>query len=148
MPKCSHSGLQATEHYGVRDPDILAGDVALFTALVDAIALAPAWKRRLLKDFNRKPMLGRELASLTLANHGSRGEYQGVLAALADANPRAAHDLVTDLLSIAGISAVGGRTIGEIADRFVEQAELGASNALPRETRALIEKFLGRTRRT
>ena len=65
-----------------------------------------------------------------------------MLAALADANPEAAISCITDLLSIAGISAVGGRSIGDIADRFVEQAELGASNALPGETRALIERFL------
>jgi ATP phosphoribosyltransferase regulatory subunit len=45
-------------------------------------------------------------------------------------------------LSIAGKSAVGGRSVSEIADRFVEQAELGASSALPAETRALIERFL------
>ena len=49
---------------------------------------------------------------------------------------------VTDLLSIAGIAAVGGRSVGEIADRFLEQAALGASTRLPRETRALIERFL------
>src|SRR5262249_37326174 len=34
------------------------------------------------------------------------------------------------------------RSIGEIADRFVEQAELGASSALPAETCALIGRFL------
>ena len=32
--------------------------------------------------------------------------------------------------------------MGEIADRFLEQAALGAQASLPRETRALIEKFL------
>ena len=80
---------------------------------------------------------------LALTPVNGRPEHQGVLAALADANPKAAHALVTDLLSIAGISAVGGRSIGEIADRFVEQAELGASTALPGETRAVIERFLG-----
>jgi ATP phosphoribosyltransferase regulatory subunit len=46
------------------------------------------------------------------------------------------------LLSIAGISAVGGRSVGEIADRFLEQAAIGAQAALPQETRALIERFL------
>ncbi len=56
--------------------------------------------------------------------------------------PKAAHALVTDLLSIAGINAVGGRSVGEIADRFLEQAALGASSGLPRATRALIEEFL------
>jgi ATP phosphoribosyltransferase regulatory subunit len=45
-------------------------------------------------------------------------------------------------LSIAGINAVGGRSVGEIADRFLEQAALGASSGLPRATRALIEQFL------
>jgi ATP phosphoribosyltransferase regulatory subunit len=32
--------------------------------------------------------------------------------------------------------------VGEIADRFLEQAALGAATSLPRETRAVIEKFL------
>ena len=135
-------GLEATAHYGVADPAILTGDVSLFSALIAALELAPAWKRRLLKDFNRKATLAEDLQRLALAPVNGRPEHQGVLAALADANPKAAHALVTDLLSIAGISAVGGRSIGEIADRFVEQAELGASTALPGETRALIERFL------
>jgi len=135
-------GLEATAHYGIDDPAILTGDVSLFSALIAALALAPAWKRRLLKDFNRKATLAEDLQRLALAPVNGRPEHQGVLAALADANPKAAHALVTDLLSIAGISAVGGRSIGEIADRFVEQAELGASDALPGETRALIERFL------
>ena len=56
--------------------------------------------------------------------------------------PKAAHALVTDLLSIAGISAVGGRSVGEIAERFLEQSALGAQTTLPRETRALIDRFL------
>jgi ATP phosphoribosyltransferase regulatory subunit len=65
-----------------------------------------------------------------------------VLAALAGADPKGAHALVTDLLSIAGITAVGGRSVSEIADHFLEQAALGAQATLPRQTRALIERFL------
>jgi len=117
--------------------------VSLFSALIAALELAPAWKRRLAKDFNRKVTLAEDLERLALAGANGRSEHRGVLAALADANPKAAHALVTDLLSIAGISAVGGRTIGEIADRFVEQAELGVSSALPGEMRKVIERFLG-----
>ena len=71
-----------------------------------------------------------------------------MLAALAGSDPKAAHALVTDLISIAGITAVGGRSVGEIADRFLEQAALGASSGLPRATRALIEQFLGDLRRS
>ena len=100
-------GIAATAHYGLAAPRIVMGDVALFAALIAALDLAPAWKRRLLKDFNRKATLAHDLERLTLATRHGRSEYQGVLAAFANANPKAAQALVTDLLSIAGKSAVG-----------------------------------------
>ena len=134
--------IEATAHYGLAQPAIRMGDVALFSALINALDLAPAWKRRLTKDFNRKSNLAHDLDRLVLGQANGKPEYQGVLAALANSDPRAAHALVTDLLSIAGITAVGGRSVGEIADRFLEQSELGAGSALPREKRALIERFL------
>jgi ATP phosphoribosyltransferase regulatory subunit len=135
--------LDATAHYGVTAPAIQIGDVALFAALIEALELAPAWKRRLVKDFNRKANLAQDLDRLVLGGTNGRPEYQGVLAALAGSDPKGAHALVTDLLSIAGISAVGGRSVAEIADRFLEQAALGASARLPKDVRALIERFLG-----
>ena len=135
-------GLAATAHYGVKAPDILMGDVGLFSALVAALDLAPAWQRRLVKDFNRKSSLAHDLEQFTINRSSARAEYQGVLAALAGSEPKAAHALVTDLLSIAGISAVGGRSVSEIADRFLEQAALGVQTTLPQEKRKLIERFL------
>ena len=135
-------GLDATSHYGLAAPDIRIGDVALFSALIAALDLAPAWKRRLIKDFNHKTSLAHDLDRLSISTANGRPEYHGVLAALAGSDPKAAHALVTDLLSIAGITAVGGRSVGEIADRFLEQAALGAQTSLPRETRTLIERFL------
>ena len=135
-------GLEATAHYGIATPEIRMGDVGLFAALIAALNLAPAWKRRLVKDFNRTGSLAHDLDQLTDPAALERPDYQGVLAAMAGSDPKAAHALVTDLLSIAGINAVGGRSIGEIADRFLEQAALGASSGLPRATRALIEQFL------
>jgi ATP phosphoribosyltransferase regulatory subunit len=135
-------GLEATTLYGVAAPSIRVGDVGLFTAFVAALDLAPAWKRRLIKDFNRKWSLAHDLDQLALAAANRPPEYQGVLAALAGSDPKAAHHLVTDLLSIAGIEAVGGRSVDEIAERFLEQAALGTGTRLPREIRALIERFL------
>ena len=135
-------GLEATAHYGLDTPDIQIGDVALFASLVAGLDLPPAWKRRLIKDFNRKANLAQDLDRLVLGGNNARPEYQGVLAALAGSDPKGAHALVTDLLSIAGINAVGGRSIGEIADRFLEQSALGASAKLPRDVRGLIERFL------
>ena len=135
-------GLEATAHYGLPAPAIQIGDVALFTSLIAGLDLPPAWKRRLNKDFNRKANLAQDLERLVLGGTNERPEYQGVLAALAGSDPKAAHALITDLLSIAGIYAVGGRSVGEIADRFLEQSALGAGAKLPRDVRALIERFL------
>ena len=135
-------GLEATARYGIAAPKIRMGDVGLFAALIAALDLAPAWKRRLVKNFNRSDNLAQDLDRLVGAAATERPDYQGVLAALTGSDPNAAHALVTDLLSIAGINTVGGRSVGEIADRFLEQAALGASAGLPRPTRALIEEFL------
>jgi ATP phosphoribosyltransferase regulatory subunit len=135
-------GLEATAHYGLAMSDIQIGDVALFAALIAGLDLPPAWKRRLVKDFNRKANLAQDLDRLVLGGNNSRPEYQGVLAALSNTDPKGAHALVTDLLSIAGINAVGGRSVAEIAERFLEQSALGAAAKLPKDVRALIERFL------
>src|SRR5262245_32355557 len=134
--------LEACAHYGLDTPEIHMGDVALFSALIATLDQAPAWKRRLIKDFNRKADLASDLDQLGRDAARERPQYQGVLAALAGSDPAAAHALVTDLLSISGIAAVGGRSVDEVADRFLEQSALGAASGIPGEVRALIERFL------
>jgi ATP phosphoribosyltransferase regulatory subunit len=135
-------GVEAASAFGVTSLDIRTGDVGLFAALIDALDLYPVWKRRLIKDFNRKISLARDLQRLTLETGNTRNEYEGVLAALAGSDRKAALALVTDLMSIAGTSNVGGRTVSEIADRFLEQSTL-KGGALPRDALQLIERFLG-----
>ncbi|WP_420133347.1 ATP phosphoribosyltransferase regulatory subunit [Rhodopseudomonas sp.] len=133
-------GLQATAAFGVSEVDIRTGDVALFAALIDALDLMPVWRRRLMKDFNRKVSLAQDLERLTLAPSGGN-EYEGVLAALAGSDRKAALALVTDLMSIAGATTLGGRSVAEIADRFLEQSTL-KSGALPRDALDKIKRFL------
>jgi ATP phosphoribosyltransferase regulatory subunit len=133
--------LEATSTFGLIDVEIRTGDLALFTALIDALNLYPVWRRRLIKDFNRKITLERDLERLTLATASSRNEYEGVLAALAGSDRKAALALVTDLMTIAGTTNVGGRAVAEIADRFLEQSTL-KSGALPRDALGLIKRFL------
>ncbi|MGA2994643.1 ATP phosphoribosyltransferase regulatory subunit [Bradyrhizobium sp.] len=133
--------LEATRAFGVADVEIRTGDVALFTALIDALGLYPVWRRRLMKDFNRKISLEQDIEQLTVTSSTTRNEYEGVLAALAGSDRKAALALVTDLMSIAGASNVGGRTVAEIADRFLEQSTLKAG-ALPRDALTIIKRFL------
>src|SRR5215469_5653701 len=97
-------GLEAASLYGIDAPEIRVGDVGLFAALIEALDLAPTWKRRLVKDFNRAARLDRDLDLLALGAAQVRADYTGVLAALVGSDPKGAHALVTDLLSIAGIS--------------------------------------------
>jgi ATP phosphoribosyltransferase regulatory subunit len=132
--------LEATRAFKLFDVDVRIGDVALFAALLDALKLAPVWRRRLIKDFNRKVSVAQDLERLTLQTKGARPDYQGVLSALAGSDRKAALAMVADLMSIAGATNVGGRSTAEIADRFLEQSTLAAS--LPGETAVLIERFL------
>src|SRR4051794_22889644 len=134
-------GLEATSAFGLNDVEIRTGDVALFNALLDALDLFPVWRRRLIKDFNRKISLEQDIEHLTVPSGAIRNEYQGVLAALAGSDRKAALALVTDLMSIAGTTNVGGRTVSEIADRFLEQSTL-KGGGLPREKREAIKRFL------
>ncbi|KJC45134.1 ATP phosphoribosyltransferase [Bradyrhizobium sp. LTSP885] len=133
--------LEATTAFGVTDVEIRTGDVALFNALIDALELYPVWRRRLIKDFNRKVSLTDDIERLTLKTAPGRNEYEGVLAALAGSDRKAALALVTDLMSIAGTTNVGGRSVAEIADRFLEQSTLKAG-ALPRDAVEIIKRFL------
>src|SRR5246127_1220930 len=133
--------LEATSAFGLSEVEIRTGDVALFNALIDALDLYPVWRRRLIKDFNRKVSLAQDLERLTLATGTNRNEYEGVLAALAGSDRKAALALVTDLMSIAGTTNVGGRSVAEIADRFLEQSTL-KGGALPRDALGIIKRFL------
>jgi ATP phosphoribosyltransferase regulatory subunit len=133
--------LQAISAVGLTDVEIRTGDVALFNALIDALGLYPVWRRRLIKDFNRKVSLAEDIERLTLATAPGRNEYEGVLAALAGSDRKAALALVTDLMSIAGTTNVGGRSVSEIADRFLEQSTL-KGGALPRDALKTIKQFL------
>lgn len=62
-------------------------------------------------------------------------------AALTRVDPADARRLVEDLLSIAGIATVGGRSAAEIAERFLDQATLAEGAGVSPEKRVLAETF-------
>lgn len=113
---------------------IRIGDVGLTTALIAALNLPAGLARRLRQ--NGLQQSGRH------AGAGADGlsSYSGVLAALKGADPTEARQFVKDLLSIAGLKAVGGRTPQEIADRFLEKAE-DSGAGLSGEQAAILKRF-------
>ncbi len=114
------------------------GDAGLFDALLSALALPPIWRRRLMRGLAE----GRSLSAILDAPLQGSIVQPGVLAAMESADHDGARALVQDLLTIAGIDAVGGRSASEIADRFLEQAALRSSAAIGAEKRQVLESWL------
>ncbi len=120
-----------------RDWRITIGDAGLLTALLQKLALPPVWLRRIWSGLAK----GLSLTDILTPAVDRQADHSGVLAALDGADKPGARALVEDLLRIAGISALGGRTASEIAERFLEQAELRSGAGLDADKRGLLQKF-------
>jgi ATP phosphoribosyltransferase regulatory subunit len=131
--------LEAAAAAGHEALTVKLGDAGLFSALLAALDLPPVWSRRIARGHAKGLSLDAILAAPT---NGSAADHSGVLAALAGTDKRGARALVEDVLSIAGISSVGGRTAAEIAERFLEQATASSGGGVLSEARALLERYL------
>jgi ATP phosphoribosyltransferase regulatory subunit len=131
--------LEAAESATGRTYSVRIGDAGLFARLLDVLDLPPVWLRRI----RRGHALGKPLPMILDRQTGpSSADHSGVLAALAGADRAGARALVQDLLSIAGISSVGGRSANEIAERYLEQADAQGAAGFSDEKRAILETFL------
>ena len=115
------TAMEAAKAAGAGALSVKLGDAHLFDQALHALDLPDVWLRRLRRGLAR----GRSLAAiLDEAAAMAPASQSGVLAALERADHAGAKALVEDLLAIAGIASVGGRSAGEIADRFLDQAAL------------------------
>ena len=111
---------------------------ACSTPCSNSLKIPEPWRRRLRRGVAR----GLSLEAIFSRPSQSALAQPGVLAALESADHAGAKALVEDLLAIAGIDAVGGRTPSEIADRFLEQASLRSGPPIEAEKRAVLDAFL------
>jgi ATP phosphoribosyltransferase regulatory subunit len=132
--------LDAVAALGHGPLDVRFSDNGLVRDLVAALGLSPQWQRRILRGHAQDKSLDAILAQP--ANGQGTTDHTGVLAALEGVDRQGARALVEDLLSIAGISSVGGRSVAEIADRFLEQAALKSGDDFPAAQRAILKEFL------
>lgn len=131
--------LEAAREAGAPALNVRFGDAGLSRRFLETLALPPTWARRIAQGI----AAGRTLDDMVQSgDNGSSGDHSGVLAALDGVDKVGARALVEDLLSIAGISSVGGRSAGEIAERFLEQAALRSGPGIPAEKKDLLAKFL------
>ena len=130
--------LEAADLAGAGPLKVRLGDARLFDSALAALDLPEVWLRRMRRGLAR----GRALETI-LNGAGQNGSAQsGVLAALESADHAGAKALVEDLLAIAGITAVGGRSAGEIADRFLEQAAARSQPQVGAEKQEVLRRFL------
>ena len=127
---------------GLAAYDIEMGDLALFDALIDALDLPPGWRSRLKRHFWRPDYFRELLDRLAAGDAGEdAGDRQALISAIAGLDDAQARDVIEDVLKLAGIAPVGGRTVEEVAERLIEQAEL-ASSSVPKAAAELISSFL------
>lgn len=133
--------FQAADLFAVEAPSVKIGDEGLFLALLDGLGLALPLRRRLRGLFGTPARL---LATVARLAEGGADDARnaGLVAALAGSKPEEARRVVEDLLGLAGIATVGGRTAHEIAERFLEQAALGSASGFTPDKAAVLTRYL------
>ncbi|MET0257623.1 MAG: ATP phosphoribosyltransferase regulatory subunit [Methylobacterium sp.] len=130
--------LDGLERLGRTDVAVRLGDMGLTHALLDALAVPPVAKRRTLRAI----AAGRPLDEVANAAQAD-DPHAGLLATIQGQDPKGVRAFVEDVLSIAGISRVGGRSAGEIAERFLAKAAAQAQGGagLNAENRGIVERY-------
>lgn len=123
---------------------ITIGDLGLFAGVLNALALDAATSRRLalaLGEGRLATLIDPARLAERKAEPRGLARYSGVLDALKGADPSEAKAFVKDLLSMAGITATGGRSAEDIAGRFLERAREDAQT-LGAEQAEILRRFI------
>lgn len=131
-------GVEALTSLGVEAPSVRLGDVGLLRAVLDALGVSASQRRRVLRTVAE----GLPLEPVTCDRNGAASDHAGLLAAIEGQAPTAARAFVEDVLSIAGISSVGGRSAGEIAERFLARAADRNGGDLTDRQRETLRRYL------
>jgi ATP phosphoribosyltransferase regulatory subunit len=136
---------EAANLFAVDAPQVKIGDEGVFLALLDGLGLAPPLRRRLRGLFGTPERLTATIRRLSAGGGDEAVRHAGILGALAGSKPEEAQALIEDLLGLAGIATVGGRSAHEIAERFLERAGLSSHGGLTPETGAILTRYLAIT---
>jgi ATP phosphoribosyltransferase regulatory subunit len=124
---------------GRKDLALWLGDVGLFAAFIDSLALPPALAARLKRVAGRPRLLHAELARTGAAANTEGGQLAAQLAGLSGAQAAA---LLEEVWALAGVEPVGGRGPAEIAARLVRKAESARAPALTPDQAVAIREFM------
>ncbi|MCP1337654.1 ATP phosphoribosyltransferase regulatory subunit [Futiania mangrovi] len=128
---------------GVADARLDLGDLGLLHGVIDGLDMPERWRAALKRTFWQggkfRALLDRLADGDTAPNAADRRAF---LAALSRLDRDAAQSMIEGVLELAGIPQTGGRTPGEIARRFLDQAADATAEPLDARARATIEAVL------
>jgi ATP phosphoribosyltransferase regulatory subunit len=135
--------IEAVRRAGLREFRLRFGDIALFYALLDALALPERWRLKLRHYFWRPQAFHALLARLA---RGERPEGNGaaapLVAEIAGFPAAAAEEKVAAYLEAQGLPLAGNRTLAEITARLLDHAADLTAAPLSREVATVIDRYL------
>ena len=135
--------VEAVRCAGLKDFRLHFGDIALFYAFVDALALPERWRLKLRHYFWRPPVFHALLSRLA---RGERPDAEGAVAALARTldrdDPERSEELVARYLDEKGLPLAGNRTLSEITARLLDLLGDLRAEPLRKEVATVIDYFL------
>ena len=135
--------VEAVRSAGLKDFRLHFGDIALFHAFIDALALPERWRLKLRHYFWRPPVFHALLSRLA---RGERPDAEGPVAALARTldrdNLEKSEELVARHLDENGLPLAGNRTLSEITARLLDLLGDLRAEPLRKEVATVIDYFL------
>lgn len=136
------TALSIVERLSGRVPTVSIGDRALFSTLLTALETPTVWQRRLEGAFGDRQLLDKMLKRLAQGGADEQEASAGLARILEGKDPSAVREAVEEMLDIAGLAAVGGRSVGDIAERYMEKAELAANAGWDERKIDIITRYL------
>lgn len=134
--------IQALERAGLTRYRVKVGDLDLFSALLDSIAMPARWRQRLRHQFWRPRAFRELLETLSARRPRAKSATEDLLTQLAGRGEEGAVALVEEVLEHEGLPLVGGRTVNEIARRLHERVRDREEKPLSQTAVELIEGYL------
>lgn len=129
--------MAAIEAVGAPVGTVRLGDLGVFAAFVDALDLPEATAGSLKRAFRQHGGVAR-----LLGGQASGAPTSALAAHLAGMDADSAEAVVRDMLGLSGVSTVGMRTPGEIAERLIAKGNEGAANGVPEAAAAVLGELV------
>lgn len=134
--------LKATDILNMKGLQLALGDYDLFFTLLQNLDISDIWRKKLKRIFLSNNVLDDLMKQIKKPQTTPiNSERAAFLEAIEGLDVNAAQMLVENVLSFSGIDLIGGRSAGEIAQRFLEQAALSATPNLPDEIVTILSEY-------